>query len=108
MDATKGIRGYVVVYYTPEVAARGNLTVWTETQVERIIFADDKLDGKIVVGGVQIRSPSESTIVTARREVILAAGSLQTPQLLEVSWIGNAQLFQKHGIPVILDLPGVR
>lgn len=46
-------------------------------------------------------------MVSAEREVILCAGSLQSPQLLKISGIGDAELLRNYGIPVIVDLPGV-
>ena len=45
--------------------------------------------------------------VTARREVVLSAGALQSPKLLELSGIGNADILRAHGVPVVQHLPGV-
>ncbi|HYD58692.1 MAG TPA: GMC oxidoreductase, partial [Burkholderiales bacterium] len=50
---------------------------------------------------------NQAQFAKANREVILAAGSLQSPQLLQLSGIGPGELLQRHGIPVIADLPGV-
>ena len=50
-----------------------------------------------------MRTPTES--FTARREVILAGGAFNSPQLLQLSGIGPAALLQRHGIPLIADLP---
>jgi len=57
--------------------------------------------------GVEYRQDGETKRVTAAREVILSAGSLQSPQLLQLSGIGPAALLQQFGIPVVRDLPGV-
>ncbi|KAJ5770973.1 aryl-alcohol dehydrogenase [Penicillium nucicola] len=102
----------------PEVSTRGsanayrieraNLLLLTETRAERIIFAsEDKSNGQRIATGVQIAGVGGRKLVSARKEVILCAGSLQSPQLLEISGIGNAELLQKHNIPVIVNLPGV-
>jgi choline dehydrogenase len=46
-------------------------------------------------------------VAKASGEVLLSAGAIQSPQLLQLSGIGPAALLQKHGIPVVHDLPGV-
>jgi choline dehydrogenase len=56
--------------------------------------------------GVQFHHRGEHR-VKARREVLLAAGALQSPQLLQLSGIGSGALLQRHGIPLLADLPGV-
>ena len=52
-------------------------------------------------------SGNAATEVRARREVVLAAGAVQSPQLLELSGIGQPDLLRTHGIPVVHELPGV-
>jgi choline dehydrogenase len=79
----------------------------THAQVLKINIA--QVEGKTRATGVQVRTrqdPMEQTI-TARREVILSAGAINSPQLLQVSGLGPAQLLKAHGIDVIQDLPGV-
>ncbi len=86
---------------------RPNLVVMTHAQVLKINIA--QVEGKTRATGVQVRTrqhPMGQTI-TARREVILSAGAINSPQLLQVSGLGPAELLKAHGIDVIQDLPGV-
>ncbi|KAM4057853.1 GMC oxidoreductase [Hirsutella rhossiliensis] len=63
---------------------------------------------EFVAKGVEIRSEDGSNRrVGARNEVILAAGALHTPQILELSGIGSRELLEKHGVPVLIDNPNV-
>ena len=78
-----------------------NLAVTTGATVARIAF-----DGRRATG-VTYRKDGQLHAVTARRDVILAAGALHTPQLLQVSGVGPGALLQRHGIDVVHDLPGV-
>ncbi|GIJ92634.1 hypothetical protein Asppvi_001912 [Aspergillus pseudoviridinutans] len=105
VDAKTGKRGYAAAYYSPEVAARPNLRLLAETMVERVRLT--KQDGEVVATGVQVRNKDGSREILAKKEVILCAGSLNTPQVLELSGIGSAELLQKHGIPVVINNPGV-
>jgi choline dehydrogenase len=80
---------------------RPNLTVATRAHATRI-----QLEGKRAIGveWVQGRMPYSARAI---REVILSAGALQSPQLLQLSGIGPAGLLRRHAINVIVDLPGV-
>ncbi|EYE92867.1 GMC family oxidoreductase [Aspergillus ruber CBS 135680] len=100
-----GRRGYATAYYTPQVAQRPNLHLQAETLVEKILF--DQSGETPRATGVQIRTKDGSACITARREVILSAGSLNSPQILELSGIGQADRLQKQDIPVVVDRPGV-
>jgi choline dehydrogenase-like flavoprotein len=80
---------------------RQNLLVLTATQATRLI-----LEGRRVVA-VEARSAGGSLIVKAHREVVLAAGAIQSPQLLMLSGIGDGEHLAALGIPVRHDLPGV-
>ncbi|WP_028223900.1 GMC family oxidoreductase [Paraburkholderia ferrariae] len=88
-------------YLFPHMKARDNLTVETNAQVRRIVF-----DGKRAVGVEVTRAGSVET-VWAKKEVILSAGALQSPQLLMLSGVGPKDELQRHGIKVVSDLPGV-
>lgn len=83
------------------VASRSNLTVITETMVERVLFA-----GTHAVG-VACRRKGAQFEYRAAREVILSAGTVQSPQLLQLSGIGPAQVLRGLGIEVLVDSPGV-
>ncbi len=82
---------------------RPNLTVETEAQTTRVLF-----EGKRAVGVEFMQKGEKRTATTtAGGEVILAAGAVASPQILEVSGIGPGAVLKKHGIKVIKDLKGV-
>ncbi|MGJ4749108.1 GMC family oxidoreductase N-terminal domain-containing protein, partial [Leptospira sp. SA-E8] len=89
---------------------RPNFELWTSAQVSRLII-ETQADGSQRCTGVQVWTGHE--LVTVRitpdsgGEVILCAGSIGTPQILQLSGIGPAALLQRHGVPVMRDLPGV-
>ena len=87
-------------YITPNLG-RKNLTVMTGAHTTRIV-----LEGKRAVG-VEVRVDGELQQLKAKREVLLCAGSLQSPQLLMLSGIGPGAQLQKHGIATVHALPGV-
>lgn len=82
-------------------AAKGhrNLQIETRTLAERLLF-----EGTRCVGAT-LRGPGGTYAVKARREVIVSAGTIRSPQLLQLSGIGPAGLLQEHGIPVLVDQP---
>ena len=96
-----GWRCSAAVGYLKPALRRANLAVETGAQATRILF-----EGKRATG-VEYRQGGETKRVTATREVILAAGSLQSPQLLQLSGVGPSSLLQQFGIPVVHELPGV-
>ena len=96
-----GFRSSTAVSYLKPAAKRPNLHVVTEAAVERILF-----DGRVATG-VRFSQRGVSKEVRASREVVLSAGAIQSPQLLELSGIGNPDILQKHGIPVLHDLQAV-
>ncbi|MFT0849674.1 GMC family oxidoreductase N-terminal domain-containing protein [Achromobacter sp. F4_2707] len=97
-----GRRWSVVNGYLERARQRGNFTVQLGAHVQRI-----NLTGKRCTG-VSYRLPDGSQrTVHARAEVVLAAGAIQTPQLLELSGIGRPSVLQAAGIPVIHALDGV-
>ncbi len=88
-------------YVHPHMATRSNLRVETNAQASLILF-----EGKRAVG-VKYRQGNQLKQIRARREVILAAGAFQTPQLLMLSGIGDSAALAKHGIASVHHLPGV-
>ncbi|MDX1598152.1 MAG: GMC family oxidoreductase N-terminal domain-containing protein [Marinobacter sp.] len=89
------------------VTKRRNLTVRHSTQVLGLEM-DTGTGRQPRCNGVRISGPGNSeTLAVASREVILSAGSIGSPQLLQLSGIGPADLLKQHGIPVIRELPGV-
>jgi choline dehydrogenase len=86
--------------------ARGNLTVWTHAVAERL-HVERGADGALRCSGATLIRNGERAHVRAAREVILSAGAIATPQILQLSGIGPAPLLREHGIEVLLDAPGV-
>jgi len=106
VNQRRGVRVNMVRAFLRPVQHRSNLTVLTHTHVARVIV--EGRDGERRATGLEIRRADGSTArVTARREVVLAAGAIGSPQLLQLSGIGPGALLQAHGIPVVHDLPGV-
>lgn len=91
-------------YFEP-AKGRPNLHLITGALAEKIILDTSSKVPKAV--GVQIRKDGKSSVLTAHREVILAAGVFGTPKLLELSGIGGRSLLEKLGIPVVFDNPNV-
>ncbi|HTH77765.1 MAG TPA: GMC oxidoreductase, partial [Ramlibacter sp.] len=82
-------------------SSRANLTVLTRAHVTRIVIEN----GRAV--GVEYLRDNQRESVRADREVLLAAGALQSPQLLQLSGIGPAALLREHGIDAVVDAPEV-
>jgi choline dehydrogenase len=85
---------------------RPNLTIWTQTRVQKLNLARQP-DGSLRCTGALLLRGGRSVSVTADAEVVLSAGSVNTPQILQLSGIGPAGLLQNHGIVVQHHLPGV-
>lgn len=96
-----GRRGSTSIDYLRPARRRANLEVITNALATRILFRDGQATG------VKISRNGVLQTVTARRELILSAGSFNSPQLLQVSGVGPAELLAKHGIPVVADVAGV-
>lgn len=94
-------------YYSEAVAKRPNLRVVTEALVTKLLLKKDA-DGKVKATGVEFRAKDGKTRqIPARYEVVLAAGALKTPQLLELSGVGNKDILAKHNIDCLVDNPKV-
>ncbi|MYF90269.1 MAG: FAD-dependent oxidoreductase [Boseongicola sp. SB0676_bin_33] len=96
-----GRRCSSAVAYLRPAMRRANLKVLTECPVEALDFDERR------VTGVKVRHKGRSVTVRAGREVVLAAGSVASPQVLMVSGIGAADEIRALGIEVVADLPGV-
>jgi choline dehydrogenase len=86
--------------------ARANLTVWTHAMTERLQL-DRAANDALRCSGVTVIRERERVHVRATREVILAAGAICSPQLLQLSGLGPAPLLREFGIDVLRDSPGV-
>jgi choline dehydrogenase-like flavoprotein len=94
-----GERWSVARAYLDPVRSRPNLHIETDALATRVLF-----EGMRAVG-VEFEQGGVRRVLRARREVLLAAGALQSPQLLMVSGVGPAVALQGLGIPVLADLP---
>lgn len=88
-------------YLLPHLGKRPNLQVELNAHTQRILFEDGR------AAAVEIRQDGRVRVLRARREIILAAGALQSPQLLMLSGIGDGAELQRLGIEVRQHLPGV-
>ena len=101
VNQRRGVRWNTARAFLRPVQGRPNLTVLTDTRAERLAFDGRRCTGVHVVrGGRPVR-------IAARREVILAAGAVASPQLLQLSGIGPGALLQSLGVPVLHELRGV-
>ena len=93
-------------FLRPTCYGRPNFEQWTSAQVAKLVI-ETQPDGSKRCTGAQVWTGGEMTTAVATREVILCAGSVGTPQILQLSGIGPAALLREHGIEVQHDLPGV-
>jgi choline dehydrogenase len=101
MNQRRGRRWSAVNAFLQPALRRGNLTVLTQAQVQRLVFAGRECSA------VEFLRAGVLHEVSARRETILAAGAIGSPQLLQLSGIGNPELLRRLQIPVVHALPGV-
>ncbi|KAL1798058.1 hypothetical protein ACET3X_004664 [Alternaria dauci] len=96
-------------YYWP-VSKRPNLDIYLDSFVEKMIWhpeSENNNTGRTASGVVFSSLNGTKTTIFANREVILSAGSLRSPLLLEQSGVGNPSILQQHDVDVIVDLPFV-
>jgi choline dehydrogenase len=106
MNQRRGRRWSATNAFLRPALGRPNLTVLTEAMVRRVRI--DTADGAKRAAGIEFAHPRHGEcFAEARRETVLAAGAIGSPQLLQVSGVGPAPLLQQHGIPVVHELPGV-
>ena len=101
MTQRRGRRWSATDAFLKPVRHRRNLTIVTDAHVERLLFAGRECTG------LSFRRGDESFDVKPTRETLLAAGSIGSPQLLQLSGIGPPDLLQDLQIPVVHSLPGV-
>ncbi len=85
---------------------RKNLTIWTEAQVEKLTFEKNE-NGEPHCSGAVVNRQGKSMRALAAREVVLSAGAINSPQILQLSGVGPAELLKTHGIDVVVDAPYV-
>jgi choline dehydrogenase len=101
MTVKDGVRWSTANAYLKPAMSRPNLTVITHAMTRRVL-----LDGKHATG-VEYDLQGQRHTARARREVLVSAGPIAAPHLLQRSGIGPAAVLQKAGVPVLHDLPGV-
>ena len=101
LTTRRGWRCSAASAYLKPARGRPNLRVETRAQVTRVVF-----EGRRAVAVVVRRGEADVTLA-ARREVLLCAGAVQTPQLLQLSGVGPPGLLAAHGIALVHALPGV-
>jgi len=98
----KPVRSYAASGYLAPVTERPNLKIITNTVACKIL-TETKEDGSLAATGVEVQHHGARYVVKAKREVILSAGSFQSPQLLEQSGIGDPDILRQLGIPCVLE-----
>ena len=93
-------------FLRPTCYGRPNFELWTNAQATRLLLERQE-DGSQRCTGVQVWTGREMVTAHATREVILSAGAVNSPQLLQLSGIGPGELLRQRGIEVRHELPGV-
>ncbi|WP_157545979.1 GMC family oxidoreductase N-terminal domain-containing protein [Mycobacterium sp. IS-1742] len=116
VNQRRGRRWSMADAFLHPIRHRPNLTVYTHAQALRLLM-DDQVRGdqrrgawttaQHRVTGLQLLKDGQIIDVRARREVILSAGAIGSPHLMQVSGLGPAELLTQHHVPVAVDLPGV-
>ncbi len=101
VNQRRGIRVNTAKAFLRPALKRKNLTVLSQAQVKEILIENGRATGVIFWRSGQLAQAA------ARREVILAAGAIGSPQLLEVSGVGSGEVLSRAGVGVKYDLPGV-
>jgi choline dehydrogenase len=107
VNQKRGVRWNTAKGFLRPVFARPNLQVWTGAQTTRVLLEGDAGQQRVV--GIEVMPVEGGAPLQARaaREVVLAAGAIGSPQLLQLSGIGPPELLRAQGVPVQLALPGV-
>ncbi len=105
VNQKKGVRWNATKAFLRPVMSRPNLTVLTDCLVKKLRIENKRATGIEFSQGVSANAQDQ--FAEARIETILSAGSIGSPQIMELSGIGNAQYLKNLGIPIVHDLPGV-
>jgi choline dehydrogenase len=97
----RGRRASTAFSYLRPARGRGNLHVETDALAQRILFEGRR------ARAVEYRQGSSLRTVRARKEILVSGGAYNSPQLLQLSGVGPAELLKQHGIEIVLDAPGV-
>jgi choline dehydrogenase len=105
VNQKRGIRWNTAKAFLKPAARRGNVDIMTGCHVKRLKIR--QTDQGPVCTGVEFTGGGTEWFAESARETILTAGAIGSPQILQLSGIGPAALLQQHGIPVVVDAPGV-
>ncbi|MGY3454411.1 GMC family oxidoreductase [Bradyrhizobium sp. USDA 4353] len=97
----RGRRASSAVSYLRPALGRSNLHVETDALAQRILFEGRRARGVVFNQRGRLR------VARARKEILVSSGAYNSPQLLQLSGVGPADLLKQHGIEVVLDAPGV-
>lgn len=106
VNQRRGVRWSATKAFLRPVRHRANLSVMTNALVERVLVEEPDSGRRATGIAVRDRDGRQQQII-ARREVLLSAGSIGSPQILQLSGIGPGGLLRDRGIDVVHDLPGV-
>lgn len=101
MTVKDGVRASTSNAYLRTAMKRSNLTLRTGVLTHKVIFDGD------TATGIQFEKNGKVEVANASKEVILSAGSIGSPQLLQLSGIGPKDVLEKAGVPLFKELPGV-
>ena len=116
VNQKRGRRWSMADAFLHPISHRSNLTVYTHTQALKLLMDDQVQEhqrhgawttAQHRVTGLRLLKDGQAVDVRARREVILSAGAIGSPHLMQVSGLGPAGLLTEHQVPVAVDLPGV-
>ena len=105
MNQNKGVRWNARKAFLDPAKGRKNLTVVTEAHAKKLVI--DQENGELQCKSVEVSTRSGMETFRARKEVILSAGAVASPQILQISGIGRKETLNKYGIEVFSDLRGV-
>jgi choline dehydrogenase len=101
VNQRRGIRWTTTKGFLRPAKNRPNLKLFTHAQAKKLVIGGGRATG------LELRHGGDDAVIDAAREVILATGSIGSPQLLQLSGVGPAPLLREHGIDVVHELPGV-
>ncbi|KAL8710761.1 MAG: hypothetical protein Q9220_004779 [cf. Caloplaca sp. 1 TL-2023] len=105
VEPSRRERSYsATAYYRPN-STKPNLVLLTGATAQEVLL--DSVNGQWIANGARFSHEGEEHSITVSGEVIICAGSIQSPQLLELSGIGNTKVLEAAGIPVKVDNPAV-
>jgi len=109
LGSNKNHRQDAYTTFLKQVENQSNVEIITQAQVSRILFKHDGRSHKIdpTVSGVEYYRHGKRYVIDVKEEVIVSGGAIGSPQILQLSGIGDAKHLESLGIPVVKDLPAV-